>query len=102
LDGSGKCVAVDANGNQISVTCQGGATPVNNRCTCPAGTHAVGGDQLRCVPTCGAGQKPSPDGTSCIAAALNCTGGMVPINGTCGCPPGTVLGPRGLQCIKQQ
>jgi hypothetical protein len=99
LDGSGRCVAVDANGNQITATCRGGATLVNNTCTCPAGTH-FGPNGSQCVPSCGTGQQLSPDGRSCVAAVLNCTGGMVSINGACVCPAGTTTGPRG-QCVTQ-
>jgi hypothetical protein len=105
-DGGGTCVAVDQNGNWIgggSVNCPGGSTLVNNTCTCPAGTRALGGSELRCGPVCGAGQQLSPDGTSCVAAVLNCTGGMVPTNGACRCPPGTNpgTGPDGQRCLTQ-
>jgi hypothetical protein len=74
---------------------------VNNTCTCPAGTRR--GPQQRCVPVCGAGQQLSRDGTSCVAAVLNCTGGMVPTNGACRCPPGTNpgTGPDGQGCLTQ-
>ena len=105
-DGGGTCVAVDENGNWIrggSVNCPGGSTLLNNTCTCPAGTRALGGSELRCGPVCGAGQQLSPDGTTCVAAVLNCTGGMVPTNGACRCPPGTNpgTGPDGQRCLTQ-
>jgi hypothetical protein len=76
---------------------------LNNTCTCPAGTRALGGSELRCGPVCGAGQQLSPDGTTCVAAVLNCTGGMVPTNGACRCPPGTNpgTGPDGQRCLTQ-
>ena len=81
--------------------CSDGATLVNNTCTCPAGTRRSLGGSQRCVPVCGAGQQLSRDGTSCVAAVLNCTGGMVPTNGACRCPPGTSPGPGGQQCFTQ-
>jgi hypothetical protein len=59
----------------------------------------LGGSPLRCVPVCGTGQQLSPDRTSCVAAVLNCTGGMVADKGACRCPPGTSPGPGGQQCF---
>jgi hypothetical protein len=32
---------------------------------------------------------------------LNCTGGLVPVNGACGCPAGTTLGAGGQRCLTQ-
>jgi hypothetical protein len=82
--------------NIPKLTCQGGAVQQGLSCTCPAGTHNIGGAELRCAPVCAAGQQLSPDGGSCVTKT--CANGMVLQGAGCGCPAGTKLGPQGLRC----
>jgi hypothetical protein len=81
-------------GASSNITCGSGSTPVNGRCTCPAGTRSLmAGGGLQCAPKCSAGQHLSADGKTCVADK-ECTGGMIhSANGTCVCPAGMKLGP---------